>query len=500
MGKLHFGDNLQVLRKHIKDESIDLIYMDPPFNSDADYNLLFRTSDDVPPAAQIMAFEDTWHWTDESESSYNDILNVGGGVAAAIVGMRQALGTGDVLAYLVMMTVRIIELRRVLKPTGSLYLHCDPTASHYLKMVLDMVFGPENFRNEIVWYKGFRGTRRKTLYQREHDIIFYYTVSDKYTWNAVYGEYRDKDMKRYNKTDDKGEKYALIKRKRADGSTYYGKTYPRGKLQGDVIDVPTLSATSHERTGYPTQKPQALLEKIILASSNKGDTVMDPFCGCGTAVHAAQKLGRKWIGVDVTHLAVNLVEKRLHEAFGTRPDVCGTPTSIEDAAELARRDKFQFETWAATLVPSVVPNKKRAGDRGVDGIGFIRVGRGGGKRNVEAKIIVSVKGGENLNPGMVRDLAGTVNSENADMGVLVCLREPTRAMSRAAAASGSYRTPVGTSHPRIQIHTVRDHFDRRALNLPLLADVAVGGRDRTEAAGVQRSLDDDGDRDGDECG
>ena len=487
MGKLHFGDNLEVMRRRIRSESVDMVYMDPPFNSNADYNLLYRTADNAPPAAQIRTFEDTWRWTYESESMYDEILRTNERIASTIAGMRSALGASDIMAYLVMMTGRIVEMHRILKPTGSLYLHCDPTASHYLKMVLDVVFGPENFRNEVVWYKGFRGTPKKTHFQREHDIVFYYTKSDRFTWNAVYGEYKDKEMKRYNKTDKNGDRYALIKRRRTDGTVYYGKTYPRGKLQGDVVNIPTLASTDSERTGFQTQKPQALLELLIKASTNSGDTVLDPFCGCGTTVLAAQNLGRKWIGIDVTHLAVALVERRLHETFGTQPSVCGTPTTAEEAEELARRDKFQFETWAVTLVPFALPSERRTGDRGVDGVGFVRIGDGKGDDRVEAKIIVSVKGGDNLNPGMVRDLAGTMDSEGADLGVLVCLRNPTRAMVQAAASAGTFTTAVGSSFPRIQIHTVKDHFVGRQLNLPPFTEVVAGGRGGMGGGGGRQS-------------
>src|SRR5581483_8698700 len=349
MNRLYYGDNLPILREHIADESVDLVYLDPPFNSNATYNVLFKAPSGEGSRAQIEAFEDTWHWNDSAEDAYWQVLKGQNSDAARMLeAMRGFLGENDMMAYLAMMAVRLIELHRVLKPTGSLYLHCDPTASHYLKILLDAIFGKQQFRNEIVWKRNNSHNSGKR-FGRIHDVIFYYTKSKKWTWNWTFTEFSAQQLSRYEE-DEEGRLYKagnltaerknsssgkfewrgttpgptrgwahtleqleewwtqglILKKKdgtpRGDGLKVYLEDLEGAKAQSIWTDIPRVANISEERLGYDTQKPVALLERIISASSNEGDIVLDPFCGCGTTVHAAQKLGRRWIGIDVTHL------------------------------------------------------------------------------------------------------------------------------------------------------------------------------------------------------
>ena len=311
------GDNLTVMRG-INDGCVDLIYLDPPFNSNRDYGA------PIGSKAAGAAFKDTWTLSDVDVHEHGELADRNPGAYSVIEAARQAHGKG-MQSYLIMMAVRLIEMQRILKNTGSIYLHCDPTASHYLKLLMDSIFGKTCFRNEIVWFKGYRGTARKNRWQQEHDTILMYSNGGKQIWNSPRGEYKDKSMSRYNKTDEDGNRYALIKRRRTDGTVYYGKTYPKGKLAGDVIELPLMASTDPERTGYPTQKPLALLDRIIQASSNKGDMVLDPFCGCATTLVAADRLGREWAGIDLSPLAIKLVNDRLAEELG----LFGTATALD---------------------------------------------------------------------------------------------------------------------------------------------------------------------------
>ena len=535
---LFFGDNLEILRQHINNESVDLVYLDPPFNSKADYNILFKTPDNLSSPSQITAFEDSWHWTSESELVYGQLLNANSRIASVIRGMREAIGENDMMAYLVMMAIRLIELHRVLKPTGSLYLHCDPTASHYLKVVMDAIFGASNFRNEIVWDRVRGLSSISKNFRKAHDIILRYAKADSYTFT---NQYKDKDenyAKQFNKKDDLGlyTSAKLLGSGTRNGETgrswrgidpnVHGKSgshwiYKLGKLdeldkQGRVLwpkktggtprvkyylhesrgikvtdvwaDISAIESNSNESLGYQTQKPITLLERIIKASSNEGDTTLDPFCGCGTAIHASQKLNRNWIGIDITHLAIGLIEKRMRDAFGMKVNVRGTPISFDSAQDLARRNKFQFEAWAVTLIPNVLPNTKQVGDRGVDGRGYIQLGKNKDGKRIDAKIIVSVKGGDNLTPSMVRDLVGTLRNEKAELGVFVCLKEPTRKMKEAAATAGMFETPFGESYPKLQIYTISDYFNGIRPNLPSLADFVKAPRSGMEPKGVQTTF------------
>jgi len=466
MNQLFFGDNLDVLRESIKDKSIDLIYLDPPFNSKANYNLLFKTPNGHESDAQITAFEDTWHWGEQAEREFNEILyQENTHVAEMIRAFRQFLGVNDVMAYLTMMTNRLIELHRVLKPTGSLYLHCDPTASHYLKMLMDAVFGPENFLNEIIWHY-HRWSAQTNRFQRIHDVIFFYSKSKNSIFNMLYEDYTAGTLKRW-----KG-----MKRKTTvleDGSLYQEEDTEgvKGANMGDVWDISIINANAKERLGYPTQKPIALLERIINASSNLGDVVLDPFCGCGTTIAAAQKYDREWIGIDITHLAISLIEKRLRDSFrDVKYEVHGTPKDIDGARDLAKRDKYQFQWWACSLVNAQpYMGKKKGADSGIDGLIYFQ-----DDKTVAKKIIVSVKGGEHINVAMIRDLGHVVDREKAEIGLFVTLTEPTKPMKEEASQAGFYKSPYKDSNfPKIQILTIENLMNRS--EYPRYPDLAKGG-------------------------
>lgn len=518
---LFYGDNLDVLREHVADESVDLVYLDPPFNSNRSYNVLFKTRSGDDSQAQVEAFDDTWTWSQQAEALYKELVQGGAPVkvADALEAMRRLLGDNDVLAYIVMMTARLVELHRVLKPTGSLYLHCDPTASHYLKIILDAIFGPEHFRNEIVWRRtGAKGLMSQRL-PSNHDVILAYQRSDEAVWNedAIFEPYDpanldEKTEAKYAQRDPDGRRYQLTSlinpasdrpnltyeflgvtrvwrwtRERMDEAYKAGRvvqTRPgavprekryldeqRGRPMGDVwVDIAPLNARAAERLGYPTQKPLALLQRIIESSSNPGDVVLDPFCGCGTTVDAAQKLGRRWVGIDVTYLAVDLIDKRLRATYGDEIAetyrVHGIPHDLDGARALFAANPFDFERWAVSLVDGQ-PNQKQVGDKGIDGIiRFPTDNKGGMGRS-----LVSVKGGATVNPGMVRDLVGTVEQQKADMGVFICLSEPTKGMREVENASGTYSWPVdGRPFPKVQILTVAELLagKRPAMPTPFL--------------------------------
>ena len=538
MNHLFYGDNLSVLRDSMKDASVDLIYLDPPFNSNASYNILFKGPAGGNSAAQIEAFDDTWHWNDSAESAYADVMRCGNAAASTMLrAMRSFLGDNDMMAYLAMMAVRLIELHRVLKPTGSLYLHCDPTASHYLKILLDAVFGAASYQNEIIWrrYKRPKGSQHTARrFGRSTDTILFYAKTEKHQFHAdrVRQDIDDAAFEnRYNMKDEIGpfmsgplvrsESMGLrpnlvfefkgytpgpagwrmtkdkLEALDAQGDVFFSGTgLPRRKVRPTLTpsnavdnlwtDVEALTAYSQERLGYPTQKPVALLERILSASSNPDDVVLDPFCGCGTTVHAAQKLGRQWMGMDVTHLAIGLIEKRLREAF---PDVQfathGVPQDIEGARDLARRGQYhEFEKWALSLIAAQPGNMgKKGADKGIDGNLFY------GPKS-EGRAIVSVKAGENVNVAMIRDLRGVIEREGAGVGVFLTLTPPTRPMITEAAGAGLCQLANWNSVPRIQIVTIEDamRLRDRAVNLPnRTASFKQTARD--EVIGRQKSLD-----------
>ena len=523
---LYYGDNLDVLRRHVKDESVDLVYLDPPFNSNQDYNVLFEEHTGQRSVAQIAAFEDTWHWDEAAERTYTEVVDAGGRVGAALRAMRAYIGGSDMLAYLAMMAPRLTELRRVLKPTGSIYLHCDPTAGHYLKVLMDAVFSPGRFLNEIVWLRSNAHNIKTRMWPRQHDTLLLYARGDTFTLNHAYQPYGPEQMKRY-KPDADGRLYkaenltvSLVRRlrqfewrgtkppphrswgasrerleewyaagrillkedgkPRLDGLKVYLDEM-KGKVVGSVwTDIPRLSNTTAERLGYPTQKPESLLERIISASSNEGDVILDPFCGCGTAVAVAQRLKRRWIGIDITHLAITLIKHRLADAQGAIPKreyvVVGEPTDAGGAEALADEDKWQFQWWALGLVGArPAPAEQRKGpDQGVDGRLFFHdeaAPEKGFPAAASREIVLSVKGGH-LKATDVRDLRGVLEREKATIGVLLSLEEPTAAMRAEAASAGFYTSPWG-KHARLQLLTVVQLLEGKRLDCPPLRQTDI---------------------------
>jgi site-specific DNA-methyltransferase (adenine-specific) len=447
--KLYYGDNLDILRKHIADESVDLIYLDPPFNSKATYNVLFEDKTGTQSVAQIEAFGDTWHWDRTTPFIFEElIMNASYPKLANLMNILiEFLGKNDMMAYLTMMAIRVIELHRVLKKTGSIYLHCDPTASHYIKLLMDAVFGYRHFQNEIIWEYGVGGVSKKR-WARKHDVIFFYSKKSAFQFNVdmVREPYREK---------------AKVKYKIVNGKKYLRK-HPLGRVPHDTWDIPSITNTAKERLGYPTQKPEALLERILLASSNEGDIVLDPFCGCGTTVAVAERLNRRWIGIDITHLAINLIEKRLKDNFGDEinPDIIGTPKTTAGAEELAKRDKYQFEWWSLSLVNArPYQGKKKGADKGIDGILYFKDTENGRHK----EIVVQVKGGH-VTANQIRDLAGVVSGrKSAEIGIFITLKKPTTPMIQASEDAGLFRAENGRYYKRIQILTINDLLEKQKL-------------------------------------
>jgi len=493
-GTLYYGDNLDILRRHVADEAVDLIYLDPPFNSNATYNILFAEQDGTQAEAQAKAFEDTWRWGPEAQAALEEVVTGSGQVSLAMQSFHTLLGHSNMLAYLAMMAPRLEGLWRVLKPTGSLYLHCDSTASHYLKLLLDAVFGAMNFRNELVWNYGGRGAKAVAQqFPRNHDVLLLYSkkagaqffsrqYADRlFTQEEARGRGFRRDAEgRWFKTAPRGD-YTddSVRRLEAEGRIHRTSTGSvrvkyfldvRGDriiekaLVGDVwSDVPDAMHIGAERLGYPTQKPEALLERILLASSNEGDVVLDPFCGCGTTVAVAQRLGRAWIGVDVTYAAIAVMKKRLNDTYGSdvQYEVIGEPRSLADAAQLARDDPYQFQWWSLDFVGARPVEEKKGADKGIDGRLFFYDDDSGKAKQV----IFSVKSGK-VKVGDVRDLRGTVEREKAELGCLISLEKPTRPMQVEAVGAGFYKSPWGTSHPHIQLLTVGELLDGKKLDRP----------------------------------
>ncbi len=509
--QLYFGDNLDVLRRHIADQSVDLIYLDPPFNSDATYNVLFKERNGTASAAQITAFDDSWHWDMPAEWSYREVVEGGGKIADLLAAFRQFLGTNDMMAYITMMAIRLKELHRVLKPTGSLYLHCDPTASHYLKVVLDALFAPRSFRNEVIWKRSYgHGDSRRSM-GRSHDSILYYTKSASYTLNRFYhlhdpsyletmfrhhderGRYKHENLNSPSPRPNLVYEYKgypapaygwrvsreVMERLDAEGRLYFPPS-PRGRIKRRVYlhelegqpmtdvwtDIKPISAPDHERLGYRTQKPEALLERIVAASSDEGDLVLDPFCGCGTTLAVAERLHRRWIGIDITHLAITLMKNRLREAFGEqlgRYEVHGEPRDVASALALAQQDRHQFQYWALGLIDARPDrDQKKGADKGIDGvIHFFDDDSGEAKR-----VVISVKSGH-VSVSHIRDLKGVIEREKAQIAALITLEPATRPMLEEAAAAGFYDPPgLLPPVPKLQILTIEQVLAGRELDYP----------------------------------
>jgi DNA modification methylase len=536
------GDNLAMLQKHIADESVDLVYLDPPFNSKRDFNLIFRDKGGKRATSQELIFADTWEWNETAEQTCRDLIDAGGKLAEIIKAFQSFLGTSDMMAYLAMMSPRLAELRRVLKPTGAIYLHCDPTASHYLKILMDAIFGPQFHRSEIVWKRSSAHCDVKQglkNYGHIHDILLYYVRGEDSTWNTQFTPYdesytgRDyrlidhETKRRFRRGDltaarpggdttyewrvkrhrgirerwvaDLNDEYVTPKeeweytgiqpykrrywayskenmktfaregrlRHTFDGMPEY-KRYldemPGVPLQDLWTDLSPIIAGAEERLPYPTQKPEALLERIIKVSSNEGDVVLDPFCGCGTTVQVAQRLGRRWIGIDVTPLSLAIIKQRLVSEFDADVfkaiQILEEPVDESGALALAARDKFGFQCWAVGRLGAPPIEQKKGSDRGIDGRIYFHDDLGSPK-----EIIISVKAGEHIGPQFVRELRGVIEREKAEMGILFCIKEPTAEMRREAIRSGVYKS-LGGTFPRLQIVTAKDIFADKPLNIP----------------------------------
>ncbi len=476
----------------------------------------------VWPPRQIQAFDDTWHW-DQSSAAYQEVVERHGQVSRAMQAFRTLLGESDMLAYLAMMAPRLVELFRVLKQTGSIYLHCDPTASHYLKILLDSIFGVENYRNEITWKRQTAHSDAKTRFPIVSDIILFYSKSKRTEFTPQYGEHDPEYLKKFYRFDDldgrgpyqlgdlaspnprpnmmyewlgfpwpeKGWRFqkSTMQKLHDEGRIFYPRkkngTYDTSKRPrikrylneqvGSIItniwsDIQPLHGSGAERLGYPTQKPEALLARIISASSQPGDLVLDPFCDCGTAVVAAERLDRKWIGIDITHLAINLMKNRLKTGFDHQVEyeVIGEPVSLPDAQALAEQDKYQFQWWALGLVGARPVEQKKGADKGIDGRIYFHEKDG----DPTKQVIISVKGG-GLAAHMVCDLRGVIERKNAEIGLLISMEAPTKLMRTEAATAGFYESPIWGHFPRLQILTIEELLDGKRLEMPPIAQTST---------------------------
>jgi site-specific DNA-methyltransferase (adenine-specific) len=465
--QLYYGDNIDVLRDHsyFPDASVDLVYLDPPFNSNRDYNAFFEQKDGRRSAAQIKAFTDTWRWDIASSAAYEEVVLAGGEPAQVLLGLRSILGTNDVLAYLSMMAPRLIELRRVLKDTGTIFLHCDPTASHYLKVLMDGVFGASCFVNEIIWHYR-KWSTGKYGFQRNHDVILFYARSPERTgpWHQQFMERAASALKRFGSAkiesgyDEEGRRLPSVTTSEES----------EGVRMDDVWDIGRVPPPKQL---FPTEKPLDLLVRIIETCTNEDDIVLDPFCGCGTAIMAAQQLNRNWRGIDVTHLATNLIKFRLLRMFGMveRVDyqVTGEPTTLDGAIQLAADDPYQFQWWSLGRLGARAIEKKKGADLGIDGKLFFH---DDAKRTTK-QIIFSVKSGK-LKASDVRDLRGVIEREQAEIGVLVSLGKPTDKMRAEAATAGFYKSPWG-QHPKLQLLQVEEILQGKQVDCPPLSQVNV---------------------------
>jgi len=538
MNKLFYGDNLDNLRRFIRDETVDLCYIDPPFNSQRNYNQIYNNVG-TEDRAQAQAFVDTWTWDDHANRCFDEILRNENGVQtqqsiALISGLEKVLGKGSLFAYLVSMTVRIAEIRRVLKQTGSFYIHCDDVADSYLRLICDSLFVARggDFKNEIVW-KRTSAHSDSTRYGRNTDRILFYTASGKSTWNDPYQKYDEAYVEQYySREDPDGRKWMsgdasaaglsgggyeyewnghtkvwrypkeTMQRLHDEGRIFYTRNgVARRKRYLDESngmpaqdlwsDIQALRSWHAELLGYPTQKPEALLERIISASSNEGDTVLDAFCGCGTSVAVADKLKRQWIGMDITYQSVALILKRLKDSGGQEAvdnvELHGVPRDMEGVDALIHkkddRVRKEFEKWAILTYSDnrAVINEKKGADRGIDGVAYTRK-----SKDEVLPVMISVKSG-NVGAAMIRDLRGVVEREGAACGILITRNEPSKPMMQEAKAAGQFKPEHFAAFDRMQIVTVQEILDGARMNLPLMEEVAKKAAKR-ETAGMQSGL------------
>ncbi len=501
MNYLYYGDNLDVLCQHIGEESVDLIYLDPPFNSKRNYNVLFKDTGGGESTAQVEAFSDSWSWGEASEEAYHQMVEKAPAKLVELMrGFRGFMGESDTMAYLTMMAIRLVELYRVLKDKGSLYLHCDPNASHYLKIVLDIIFGGGNFLNEIVWCYSEREIAKRH-WNRKHDVILFYAKNANNKDRTFNSEsltlpYSEGTLKKYNLIDENGRKFQI----RGKGGPYTGKqglhletekqnpewTYrdyldkkPEIFPRDWFANIPFINRAAKERLGYPTQKPLELLKRIILASSNEGDVILDPFCGCGTSIDAAQELNRRWIGIDITHLAIALIKNRLKDKYGELPyQVIGEPIDLAGAKALAQANKYQFEWWALSLIGArPMGGKKKGADKGIDGVIYFQDDKTGKAKS----ILVQVKGGQQAGVSQVRDFCSVVDKHKASMGVFITMAEPTKPMKSYAVSQGYYKSPTWDKEfPKIQLLTIEELLGGKKVKRPpaYLTDVTFKQAER----------------------
>lgn len=506
---LYYGDNLDILKRYIEPESVDLVYLDPPFKSNQDYNVLFEEKNGSKSKAQIKAFEDTWHWDQTAVRAYQEVVEKTNKVSQAMMAFRTLIGDNDMLAYLAMMAPRLVELHRVLKETGSIYLHCDPTASHYLKLLMDSILGKENFLNEIVWQR-FKFHADAKRFGRVTDRVLFYRKTDKFVFNSLRVPFSDDYVKdKFVYEDDRGKfrlsdlnppggrgpvyefhgvtkAWRMTKEKMLElekqGRIYADSKIPQLKrylheLKGQAVhelwnDIPNINPQAKERLHYQTQKPEALLERIIKASSNEGDLVLDPFCGCGTAIVVAQKLNRFWIGIDITQAAMIVIKQRLADIFhdGLEYKVIGEPVTISDAETLAKENHMQFQWWSLGLVGARPADQKKGPDRGIDGRLYFHDDPVTGETK---QIIFSVKSGH-VTVKDVRELIRVVDREKAQIGVLISLQKSTQPMRSEAADAGSYTSPFDwKKYPKLQILTVKELLEGKKVDYPHSQEINV---------------------------
>jgi len=510
---LYFGENLDAMRKHIADESMDLIYLDPPFNSNASYSVLFPGSGSDPGGSSIKAFDDVWRWNAQSEKAYGEIVDCGPQELVDLVrALHRFLSAGDMMAYITMMATRLLELHRILKSTGTIYLHCDPTASHYMKLVMDAIFGHKNFLNEIIWHYEGPQSPSSTRFSTKHDVLLRYAKHLEAVDVVKDGLYQDISLslnearKKGYKTDEEGRWYYdtptgdytsdSIKRLEQEGRIRrtstgtprvkyfleqddHGRVVRRKKLADVWNDIPSLglAASSSENMGYPTQKPERLLERLIRADSREGQVVFDPFCGCGTTIAVAEKMGRHWIGMDSTHLALSLLRHRLLSSFDydVTYEVVGEPKSLQQAKCLARSDPQQYQLWILGVLGA---RPVKNGGQHIRGhIDFSDDSSDETKQRVIIEVAVEV-----INRSHVKGLNNAIEQENAALGALIAIHEPAEDISKEARAAGSYRQSSTREkiYPRIQLLTIRDIFNGEMIDIPSHPGVQHGRTNQAE--------------------
>jgi DNA modification methylase len=522
--KLFYGDNLEVLRKFIRDDSIDLCYIDPPFNSKRNYNQIYNNigREDI---AQTQAFTDTWTWDDHANECLEIIYDNAHGTQTdesiqLTKGLEAVLKKGSLLAYIVSMTVRIAEIHRVLKETGSFYLHCDPTASHYLKLVCDAIFCSRggDFLNEITW-KRTSAHSDSNRFGANSDTILFYAKSGKFVFNTQFQPYSEEYKARFSFADQDGRKWTddnltakglsgggydyeykgvtslwrcplkTMERLDSEGRLHFTKNGGiRLKRYLDELsgmpsqavwdDISPINSQAKERLGYPTQKPEALLERIIKASSNKGEIVLDAYCGCGTTIAVAQRLKRKWIGIDITYQSIALIlGTRLVKLKGALDnlELHGIPKDMQSVKALIHKNddrvRKEFEKWAVLTYSDnkATINEKKGADKGIDGTAYITMGRNEKGELASSTVIISVKSGK-VGSAFMRDLLGTMEREKAVGGILITLEEPTKPMFQEAKAAGQTKGDFATID-RLKIVTVQEILDGERMNLPMFSEV-----------------------------